>query len=271
MQLIEAARAGEAGRGFAVVADEVKKLAQNTEQATTEIETVTETMGGLSQQVDKAVKTSLERLDKSAGALESMSATLSAGASVVHDVNDRVQQIAASASEQQQVTHDMATNLNEITDALRSEVAQVGAITGHAGNMARTTLEQFNLLSLWGQDRMLLEVVKADHMMWKIRLAEMLHGISNLEESELKDHTQCRLGKWYYERGLAHFGKLAAFCQMEAPHTEVHRIGREIATLVRAGRPEEAAERFEDIEPHSVRLMALIDELVAYIESGSAS
>ena len=39
---IEAARAGEVGKGFAVVADEIKKLATETEEATTEAETETE-------------------------------------------------------------------------------------------------------------------------------------------------------------------------------------------------------------------------------------
>lgn len=37
---IEAARAGEVGRGFSVVADEVRKLAENTRQATQQIQTM---------------------------------------------------------------------------------------------------------------------------------------------------------------------------------------------------------------------------------------
>lgn len=37
---IEAARAGEVGRGFSVVADEVRKLAENTRQATHQIQTM---------------------------------------------------------------------------------------------------------------------------------------------------------------------------------------------------------------------------------------
>lgn len=59
---IEAARAGDAGRGFAVVADEVKKLAQQSQDATSDIDTrlkdiqqtasqVTETIDGLGSAV----------------------------------------------------------------------------------------------------------------------------------------------------------------------------------------------------------------------------
>src|SRR3546814_1621751 len=53
---IEAARAGEAGRGFAVVADEVKQLAAKTTLATTEIETVTGSIGDFSLQLNGDVQ-----------------------------------------------------------------------------------------------------------------------------------------------------------------------------------------------------------------------
>lgn len=46
---IEAARAGEQGRGFAVVADEVRTLAQRTQEATKEIQSMIETLQSVSR------------------------------------------------------------------------------------------------------------------------------------------------------------------------------------------------------------------------------
>jgi methyl-accepting chemotaxis protein len=57
---IEAARAGEAGRGFAVVADEVRQLAQRTQDATLEIETMVDKLEGGTN----AVVTSMEASQK---------------------------------------------------------------------------------------------------------------------------------------------------------------------------------------------------------------
>ncbi|MDE2307038.1 MAG: chemotaxis protein [Xanthomonadaceae bacterium] len=66
---IEAARAGEAGRGFAVVADEVKQLAEKTTLTTTEIETVTGSIGEFSLQLDGDVQHGLRQLERAQGGI----------------------------------------------------------------------------------------------------------------------------------------------------------------------------------------------------------
>ncbi|OQX74398.1 MAG: hypothetical protein B6D59_02770 [Campylobacteraceae bacterium 4484_4] len=56
---IEAARAGEHGRGFAVVADEVRKLAENTQKATSEISLTIQTL----QQQSSEIQTNSEKMN----------------------------------------------------------------------------------------------------------------------------------------------------------------------------------------------------------------
>jgi methyl-accepting chemotaxis protein len=262
---IEAARAGEAGRGFAVVADEVKKLADKTAQATSEIETVTNTMNSLSNSVNESVKTSLARLTDSSTALETVATVFAEGTSVVRDVSDRVHQIAAAAEEQSVVSAEMARNLTSATSALKNESGQVEAISQHAHQLADITRHRFELLADFGHEALLLQVVKSDHLLWKARLTDAIHGKQRLSESEIKDHSQCRLGKWYYGTGQERYGSSPAFRAMETPHVAVHRLGREIAELASANEPGAALEKLEEMGTLSDQLFKHIDQLAGEI------
>jgi methyl-accepting chemotaxis protein len=262
---IEAARAGEAGRGFAVVADEVKKLADKTAHATSEIETVTHTMNSLSSTVNESVHTSLARLADSSTALETVATVFSENTAVVRDVNDRVHQIAAAAEEQSVVSAEMAHNLTAATNALKNENSQVEAITRHVHQLADSGRHQFELLADFGHEALLLQVVKSDHLLWKARLTDAIHGKQRLSDGEIKDHTQCRLGKWYYGDGQARYGSSAAFRAMEAPHVAVHRLGREIAELAATGALLDALRKLEEMGALSDQLFVHIDQLAGEI------
>ncbi|HET6433635.1 methyl-accepting chemotaxis protein [Dyella sp.] len=87
---IEAARAGEAGRGFAVVADEVKQLAEKTTQTTTEIETVTGSIGEFALQLDGDVRQGVQRLERAQSGVGQADGSLQQGSAALQLARERI-------------------------------------------------------------------------------------------------------------------------------------------------------------------------------------
>ncbi|TNF38747.1 MAG: hypothetical protein EP315_00755, partial [Gammaproteobacteria bacterium] len=262
---IEAARAGEAGRGFAVVADEVKQLASKTEKATIEIENVTNTMNNLMDEVSASVSSSQDRLGKSIDSLETVAVALGEVTSVVNDVSAQVRTISASANEQQSVSQEMAAKLNEITFAVQEENRQIDQINDNARELNSSIRNQFDLLASFNQDEIMLQTVKADHIAWKIRMLNMAMGGEMVPEHELVDHTQCRLGRWYYSHGKEYYGDIDAFKQMEPPHARIHELGKEIAHLATQGQTSKARQKIAEMEQHSEKLATFINQLLTKV------
>lgn len=259
---IEAARAGEAGRGFAVVADEVKQLASKTEKATVEIESVTTTMNSIVEEVGNSMTASKDSLGTSLDSLETVAIALGDVTQVVNDVSSQVRTISTSANEQQAVSSEMANKLNEITLSVQHENQQIFDILQHTRQLNESLLNQFSHLSALEQEDMLLQVVKADHITWKIRLATMAMGGEVIPENELLDHTQCRLGKWYTSKGMSKYASNDAFKRMEAPHAKVHQLGKEIADLSLQGQSNAACQKIVELEGYSEQLFEQIDRLI---------
>jgi len=264
---IEAARAGEAGRGFAVVADEVKQLASKTETATVEIESVTSTMNSIMNEVGGSMTSSQDRLNASLDSLETVAIALSEVTSVVNDVTEQVQTISVSANEQQSVSSEMAAKLNEITLSVVKEGEQIDEIANHTKQLNASILSQFSHLATLQQDQVILEAVKVDHITRKMRLSTMVMGGEMMTEKDHNDHTECRLGKWYYGIGQEKYKHNQAFQQMEAPHARVHAIGKEIAGLVNQGQMDVARQKIIEIEASSKQLFENINKLLEEVNS----
>lgn len=105
------------------------------------------------------------------------------------------------------------------------------------------------------------EQLKMAHLVWRINFRSLLNGGSGkLEDSKIKDHTQCDMGKWLHGEGREKFGTNPMYHDL----VEYHKIFHEMATNAyqefSAGNKDRAAVILEKITDHSNALMALIDQ-----------
>lgn len=112
---VEAARAGDAGKGFAVVAQEVRELASRSAKAAKEIKDLIDTSNGEVEQGVRLVKNTGDVLEKIS--------------SNVANINDRISEVAESATEQLESIETVNSSVNDVDQRIQQNAAMAEETT----------------------------------------------------------------------------------------------------------------------------------------------
>ncbi|WP_181685498.1 methyl-accepting chemotaxis protein [Halorhabdus salina] len=132
---IEAARAGEAGEGFAVVADEIKGLAQETAEATQDIE----------QRIEEVQATT----DHVVGDMHEMGESVTDGIDAVEDAVQLLEQLV----EQVEDADTGIQSINDATDDQADSTEQVVAMMDDVGSISEQTAQEAESVSAAAEEQ----------------------------------------------------------------------------------------------------------------------
>ena len=262
---IEAARAGEQGRGFAVVADEVRALAERTTRATREI-------GDMIKAIQKETKGAVATMEKGVDEVEKGTEKAARSGDALNEILEQtnsvtmqVNQIAAAAEQQTATTSEISSNIHYINDGVigkTSEMAQESATEANDLNKLAEDLQVvIKAFHTRGSDVLILEIAKNDHKVFVNKIRAAVQGSIQLNVDDVKDHHQCRFGKWYDSEGQRLCGHLESFKAIDTIHMQVHSLSKDAVAAANGGDRRRAESLFNEIEGISLRIVEMLDAI----------
>ncbi|OAT32505.1 methyl-accepting chemotaxis protein [Proteus myxofaciens] len=175
-------------------------------------------------------------------------------------------EIQHQASEIGSINNNLSTRfapVKENTLKNKEQLMQVKEIVKVGSANLIALAEQANELKhlfLFISMQQFFNTVKIDHVLWKEAI--YVHLLNNDGENCVNQHTQCRLGKWYYEGDGRKFAGTEAFRRLEEPHKKVHQCGRLALAANLAGDQEAVNNYIAQMEEASVHVIQYIDKLL---------
>ena len=279
---IEAARAGEAGRGFAVVAEEVRKLAEQSNQGAGEVAALVKKIATSTEAAVMGMRESRTEVEQGVTAVNRAGVALDNILAAVNSTVTDIDKIVTVASEEVTISEKIIEVINSLaiiientdkhanevaasTDQTLSAMETVAASAEECSAMAedlKATVQLFKLSdgkALTTEE--ILEGAKSDHLLWKMRISNMINGIETLHESDLTSHTECRFGKWYIDPANQ-FRSHPEFKAIDEPHRLVHDFAIKAIKAYRSGDMAQANAMLAKVEKESTKVIKCFNNLL---------
>lgn len=257
---IEAARAGEAGRGFAVVASEVRALAEKTATATQDIrDRVSEVTAG-SQAITGAMGTVEARVGEGNKLMEKLGDGLSFLRERAGETGTMIEGITETVSTQSAAAENISQSIQTIAASVSANLAALESLLDKVDESQKGAAERLVALGEADIPGKAIILAKTDHLMWVKRVASMLIGRDQIDTAKLRDHGNCRFGKWYAASASTPIARSDAYRQIAEPHRAMHACGAAAAEAHDRGNMSEALEAID----RSKVVISLLDTLAQH-------
>ncbi len=124
-----------------------------------------------------------------------------------------------------------------------------------------------NMMEIDAEDlksALMIILVKIDHILFKSNAFSRV--MSHKGSEGVAKHTECRLGKWYYNEAKEVFGFTKSYKEIESPHKTVHDASIAASELFQGKYDPKKApmviEKFKEMENASLKLFELLDEML---------
>ena len=116
--------------------------------------------------------------------------------------------------------------------------------------------------------RSFVEMAKLDHQVYKFDVYQVLMGNSAITADELSQHSECRLGQWYYAgEGKNCFADLAGYRDIEKPHKELHSHSAEAIRRFAEGDIDQVTIELAAMENASIRVIDALERVAQSCEA----
>ena len=170
------------------------------------------------------------------------------------------QEISISVNTLKQESSQLSDNSSRLNEIAQTSIESVGELHSSLEQFSSTSASVLRSSKEMG-NRNFVVLAKMDHILYKM---DALNSIEKNTPNTFKDHTECRLGKWYKGAGAEEFGTLNSFKALDKPHELMHTKVIESAKFVEEGT---LKTHYDDIKANFVQIEEASDLIVECLDT----